>query len=236
MAQYFFGITREEKDNILNQHKTIYDGYVTRYGQNNEQPLYIQDFANDKEGITVSNNGTVKKYTNMNINESFDGRDMIGDGDFDLKNGTVDMDSFMDYHFDDGGDEIEYVSLGKEEGCDDDIDIEIEIGEGWDSPLMKKYYDDYTPEKFRKLPKVFGHGMSDYEGTELVGDEEDEFDSYSDYYNDDFNYDKDYDEEDDFEPLTERHFDYEVDEDILPDLTEKLNESLDMFKRFRKYN
>ena len=33
MAQYFFKMTNEERDNILNQHKTIYDGYVTEYAQ-----------------------------------------------------------------------------------------------------------------------------------------------------------------------------------------------------------
>ena len=60
MAQYFFKMTNEEKNNILNQHKTIYDGFATQYAQNNQQPLYVQDFANDKGGITVSNKGDVK--------------------------------------------------------------------------------------------------------------------------------------------------------------------------------
>jgi hypothetical protein len=31
-------------------------------------------------------------------------------------------------------------------------------------------------------------------------------------------------------------FEDEVDEDVLPEFMEKLNESLDMFKRFKKYN
>jgi len=62
-------MTQAEKNNILDQHKTIYDGFATQYGQPKEQPLYIQDFANDKNGITVSNKGNVKGYTNMNINE-----------------------------------------------------------------------------------------------------------------------------------------------------------------------
>jgi hypothetical protein len=62
-------MTQAEKNNILDQHKTIYDGFATQYGQPKEQPLYILDFANDKNGITVSNKGNVKGYTNMNINE-----------------------------------------------------------------------------------------------------------------------------------------------------------------------
>ena len=70
MNAYFFKMTKEEKDNILDQHKTIYDGYVTSYAQQpKEQPLYTQDFANDKEGITVSNKGVVTSYKNMGINE-----------------------------------------------------------------------------------------------------------------------------------------------------------------------
>jgi hypothetical protein len=122
-------MTNEEKNNILDQHKEVYDGYVTQYSQSNEQPLYTQDFANDKEGLTVNNKGVVTAYKNMNINEmKHDGKstglfsdeeeeynegyisagteyapeesfeeveeqlDMIGDGEYDLPNGTVDVD------------------------------------------------------------------------------------------------------------------------------------------------
>ena len=71
MANYFLNITKQDKENILNKHRTVYDGFVTQYGQAiNNQPLYVQDFANDKNGITVSNKGVVKNYTNVNINES----------------------------------------------------------------------------------------------------------------------------------------------------------------------
>ena len=230
MAQYFFGITKEEKENILNQHKTVYDGYVTQYGQNNEQPLYVQDFANDKNGITVSNKGNVKTYTNMNINESHSGLDMIGDGDDDLINGTVDIDDETIWE----PEEIEFISLGLDDDC---YDCGGEMEEGWDSPLMKKRYDDYSPEKFRKLPKVFGHGMTDHEGTRLIDPNiDDEFETYSDYYDDDFNYEDDFEDDGDFEPIDEENFSNEVDDEILPEFTEKLNESLDMFRRFKNYN
>jgi hypothetical protein len=90
MAAYFFNITEEERNNILDKHKHLYDGYVTNYGTNKEQPLYVQDLANDKNGITVNNKGEVKKYTNMGINESMElPLDMIGDGDDDLEHGTM---------------------------------------------------------------------------------------------------------------------------------------------------
>jgi hypothetical protein len=147
MNAYFFNVTQEERENILDKHKTVYDGYVTQYGQgSNQQPLYVQDLANDKEGITVSNKGVVKTYTNVNINENNLPIDYIGDGEMDLENGTVDIDS-------------------------------------------------------------------------LEMDEE---------------YEYDIDELEDFssEPLNE----LEVDEDELPEVMDDIHESLDMFRRFKKYN
>lgn len=116
MNAYFFNLTREERQNILDKHKHVYDGFVTQYAKPNEQPLYVQDFANDKDGITVSNKGIVKTYRNVGINEDVmsgskfepeqniessqdweedysQGLDMIGDGPDDLKHGTIDDES-----------------------------------------------------------------------------------------------------------------------------------------------
>jgi hypothetical protein len=133
-------MTNEERKNILDQHKDLYDGYVTRYNQSNEQPLYVQDFANDKAGITVNNRGEVGEYRNMRINEDahfsseltpsetfeihnidtsvpleddeFTGLDKIGDGDDDLEHGTVGNKEF-ELNLDDLGelDEEEISSL-----------------------------------------------------------------------------------------------------------------------------
>ena len=36
MNQYFFKITKEERENILDKHKTVYDGYVTEYAKGGE--------------------------------------------------------------------------------------------------------------------------------------------------------------------------------------------------------
>lgn len=52
MNAYFMNITKEEKQNILDKHKSLYDGYAVRNEVSSEQPLYTQDFANDKNGIT----------------------------------------------------------------------------------------------------------------------------------------------------------------------------------------
>lgn len=65
MNSHFLNVTKEERENILDKHKTLYDGYAVRYGQpNNEQPLYTQDFANDKQGVTVNSKGEVSNYSN----------------------------------------------------------------------------------------------------------------------------------------------------------------------------
>jgi hypothetical protein len=128
MNAYFFKMTNEERTNILDQHKEIYDGYVTQYANTNEQPLYVQDLANDKNGITVNNRGEVGTYRNTGINEmKHDGKntglfsgettedlidemelDTIGDGPDDLENGTVD---FEDDDIFDDMDDIEIFSL-----------------------------------------------------------------------------------------------------------------------------
>ena len=118
MNAYFFKMNKAERNDILDQHRQVYDGFVTTYGQQiNQQPLYVQDYANDKGGITVNNKGEVKSYTNMRINEmrydgmdtglfseeeddytymtpteeDFTGNDGIGDGPNDLKYGTMDL-------------------------------------------------------------------------------------------------------------------------------------------------
>jgi len=202
MAQYFFKMSQAEKNDILDKHKTIYDGYVTQYGQQpNTQPLYVQDFANDKGGITVNNKGEVMSYTNMNINEDIDRHDRIGDGPTDLKGGTVDLhgqsDDYKDrsmydpYYGDDEEDEDEYVSLGLTNDDEDEDSLGIvidfdEIGEDYEYDIYRDFKRDLA-------------GPMNYE---VTGD------SFKD----------------------------EVDDEELPDLMEKLNESLDMFKRFKKYN
>ena len=64
-------MSNEEKENILSKHKEVYNGYQTMQPKvNNTQPLYVQDFAKDKLGATITNDGTVKPYTDYRINES----------------------------------------------------------------------------------------------------------------------------------------------------------------------
>ena len=202
MAQYFFKMTNEERNNILDQHKTIYDGYVTEYAQGeNKQPLYVQDFANDKGGITVNNKGEVKPYGNVGINESIDGRlDMIGDGDDDLRNGTVDFSSI------DNREDDSYISLGS---MSDDFELE-DVYRDWEDENEESGFDE----------KSFDIELDEVDDTILDlkpewSDDSEEEEIVNDIYNDNFD---------------------EVDEEDKDEFLGKLNESLDMFRRFKKYN
>ena len=202
MGQYFFKMSQAEKNSILDKHKTIYDGYVTEYGQqSNTQPLYVQDYANDKEGMVVSNKGVVKPYTNMGINESHTGLDMIADDPEHLKHGTVDLSDYglnpdhemmHDIYPSPNENEFDFISLGKQndecEECDDD-------------------------------------GLSFVFNVDEIDEEYGTFDPTYDEFN----------VEDDTIP-TLPDFEGDVESEILPEFMEKLNESLDMFNRFKKYN
>jgi hypothetical protein len=83
MNSYFFPLSNEERENILDKHKHVYNGYRTLNPNpvSNEQPLFTQDFANDKEGLVVNNKGEVKAYTNMGINESRKRKPYLDDDD-----------------------------------------------------------------------------------------------------------------------------------------------------------
>jgi hypothetical protein len=158
-------MNKAERNDILDQHRQVYDGFVTTYGQQiNQQPLYVQDYANDKGGITVNNKGEVKSYTNMRINEmrhdgmdtglfseeeddytyltptqeEFTGEDMIGDGDDDLDYGTMD-EPFMEID-----EEDEYF---EEDSYLDNEDIDEDMVE----PLQEQV--NKTLDMFKRFKK-----------------------------------------------------------------------------------
>jgi hypothetical protein len=176
-------MTNEEKNNILDQHKEVYDGYVTQYSQSNEQPLYTQDFANDKEGLTVNNKGVVTAYKNMNINE------MKHDGK------STGLFSDEEEEYNEG-----YISAGTE----------------------------YAPEEsFEEVE----------EQLDMIGDGEDDLTNGTVDFDDEF----EMCEDDDFEMNLDDLMDLgdeenEIEEEEKEEILNKINESLDMFKRLKKYN
>jgi hypothetical protein len=195
MNAYFFKMTNEERSNILDQHKEIYDGYVTSYAQQpNQQPLYVQDYANDKGGLTVNNRGEVSTYKNVGINEMrHDGKSTGLFSDEEPKEG--------------------YISAGVE----------------------------YSPEEtFEGLHDMIGDGEDDLEhGTFGHEDEEDMVLVSPEAYDDEDYYKSPSDDELDDEDFVfdddSAIFD-DIDQDEVEGLFDDLRESLDMFKRFTKYN
>lgn len=143
MNAYFFKMNQAERNDILDQHKKVYDGYVTTYGQQvNQQPLYIQDLANDKLGLTVNNKGEIKHYTNVRINEMrYDGKDtglFSEEEDFYMTPSEEDSE-FMEE--DDFQNEIEEDEIVYEIEKDYDFDvseIEDEIYEDMEKPLEEQ--------------------------------------------------------------------------------------------------
>jgi len=166
MNQYFFNVTKEERENILDKHKSVYDGYVTQYAQGNMYDLTVQDLANDKKGITVNSRGEVSEYKNVGINEMrFDGKstglfqeeednnylevgpplDMIADRDDDLKNGTVDFNKEIEFF--DLGDVLPFsdddyngsfdITFINDEPNDDDESVVLSLDNDFDEDLVE---------------------------------------------------------------------------------------------------
>ena len=215
MNAYFFKMDKQEKDNILDQHKHIYDGYVTKYNQqSNQTPLYVQDLANDKMGLTVNNKGVVKTYSNMNINETHTGLDMIG-GDPQsqsnmkyrhLKNGTVDFDNFSD------------TNLVDNESMNNDY------------PSPNENEQEYV--SYGNFKDEMSQNLDQYEY---------DIDELEDYSTDGLYSDDDETEDDETEDVEDYNFSDDldissVDEENQYDVLSNINESLNMFKKFKNYN
>ena len=168
MNSYFFKMTQAERNNILDQHRTIYDGFATQYAQNNQQPLYVQDLANDKGGITVSNKGDVKSYTNMNINEMYYSGDagFTPEETFDF-GGPDDMYVSMEEELDmigDGSDDLDHGTFEDDEtemlvSPEGDIELFMD-NEDDDDTMIGHFFDDEDMESEWDEPKFEGIDLS----------------------------------------------------------------------------
>jgi hypothetical protein len=205
-------MTNEERDNILDQHKEIYDGYVTSYAQPaKEQPLYTQDFANDKQGLTVSNKGVVTGYKNMNINEMrHDGKD-IGLFSSEAKENYISPGSQYDTTETFESDSRFEVVTDFE---DDDDNFMVSVGA----------HRDMIGDGNHDLD----HGTFEDDDSDMVLVSPEAYDDQDYYESEDDRLDFDFDDV--------RLDDEEIDDEEVEGLFDDLKESLDMFKRFTKYN
>jgi len=107
-------ISNSEKSDILSKHREVYNGYKTMQPKvSNEQPLYVQDFANDKEGITVNGSGEVSSYSNKIY----------------MKESEVEMDE-LDIHHLEKGKRYKYKSPSFEDEIEYDDEISYPQGGG----------------------------------------------------------------------------------------------------------
>jgi hypothetical protein len=170
-------MTPEERESILDKHKHIYNGYQTLQ-QNipNPQPLYVQDFANDKEGITVSNTGKVMSYRNQNINESVKKGKMCECGGMmyegecmecgkAYKNYDVDIYDVEDIN---PKNKFDYVEGKDLEESDWDIDSEFEVKKDFDLP---KGHDHLKKGDKVKITKKWKNLVGDVFGTDKSMDD-----------------------------------------------------------------
>ena len=172
----YFGlgqISATEKQDILDQHKSLYNGYQTMQPQvSNTQPLYTYDFAGDKDGMVVNNKGEVKKYTNMGINEQVEGKEMCEQCGGRMTEGICEQC---------GGGEME-EGVGKL----DDIYNVNDLGDN-DFDYVEGGGNDYgTFEKMHHMKKIKSEGKyknTDNEDDAVVGSEDLQIDS-SEMYED----------------------------------------------------
>ena len=172
----YFGLgqlSATEKQNILDQHKSLYNGYQTMQPQvSNTQPLYTYDFAGDKDGMVVNNKGEVKKYTNMGINEQVESKEMCEQCGGRMTEGICEQC---------GGGEME-EGVGKL----DDIYNVKDLGDN-DFDYVEGGGNDYgTFEKMHHMKKIKSEGKyedDDNEDDAVVGSEDLQIDS-SEMYED----------------------------------------------------
>ena len=204
MNAYFFKMTKEERDNILDKHKSVYDGFVTQYVKPNQDPLYVQDYANDKGGLTVSNKGNITQYKNMNINESIE-----TGAKFEPEANIMEDDDLI-------------PPLPDSKEMSEQMDM---IGDGPDD-LQHGTYDEKYFQKMEQCPHCDGMGYDEFT------DEECEWcDGYGEI--DPLKPDK----LDIFQQTKWKNsIEDEIDGEQVEPLREQLEKSLDMFRRFNKYN
>ena len=109
----YMTISDEDKNSILQQHSTFYNGYAVGNVPSGPQPLRQDKGPSDVNGITVNNRGEVGQYKNHLVNES-EMKEYVAD-DMDVS----DVDTA--YDFESGGpeqfeDEIDFPpTYGDEE-------------------------------------------------------------------------------------------------------------------------
>jgi hypothetical protein len=233
-------LSNKEKSNILDKHRELYNGYKQVYQPvSNTQDLYVQDFANDKEGFVVTNKGNVKAYTNFGINEGLDDVQNKFTGKFDYTEEIGEEDEYND----------EDLALAISAGGNPNFAVAMDTKEEYE--VMTSAFNNDIEEEISG--PLYSHAEPAYD---FVSDgpmqEEDmvegfyDTNEYIDFtdYGDKFNKLEDYGEKDTaFSRINRNVADVEdieweeiVDEDIVESFIEQKNKINEMFDRLNKYN
>lgn len=239
-------ISDEERNSILQQHSSFYNGYSVGNVPNEPQPLRVDNGASDPNGVTVDNKGNVKTYQNHKINESKVKRDLKG---FDKPE-----------HFDDGSDRDKggrgtvkrfplNTPIETNEIEADDMDISDEesafaFKSGGPDQFDSSYSDESYGMDIDSIMKMFGGDMSpaEYEGMDDMMNSD--MDGKEMFHNEEPAYDFEseggdaavYYEEEQCEGCGDDKTMEEVDEDLQESFIENKNQIKEMFNRFSKFN
>jgi hypothetical protein len=243
MRKYYFDVTNEERENILDKHKTTYDGYVTEYGNgNNMTPLYVVDMAKDKEGVTVNSRGEVSGYKNFGINESinemrFDNKStgLFSAEEDDYSNPKAEKSAKSDIkkHFSKPAKRpFHYEEDPSEDWPKHDVDYDTEF----DFELQEDRFGaplDMIADRDSDVK----HGTVDFDGDienfdlgDIIPFDDDEYGDDNVEFSLDLTHDNEESNDDEFS------FELGIDDEDAEPIMEQVNKSLDMFKRFKKYN
>jgi hypothetical protein len=182
-----------EKENILKQHQTQYDGYATlNKTQSNMSPLTVQDFAKDKLGMTVGNNGKVQGFSNVGINEQMYGQKLDVTQDLDPKAGfdyiqgsSNDIDTFEGMHkklykeneveeqYDEVDSAYDFETGGPEEfNKKTDFDTINQEYQTQQDELDYESQHDTDPEARDMIARMVKMMNREYDGQEMMGGED----------------------------------------------------------------
>jgi hypothetical protein len=159
-------ISNSEKSDILSKHSSLYNGYKTMQPKvSNEQPLYVQDWAGDKEGITVNGYGEVSSYNNkIYMKESEVEMDDTYEGIYDIE----DLQKGEEFDYVKGGGNLEEDDTELYEPMESAFSDELDEISG-PSPLYSEV--DFPAYNFKSEgPNFAPHGVK-----EQFDDEDDDF-------------------------------------------------------------
>jgi len=238
-------ISNEERQSILSQHQTVYDGYAVGNVQGNMYPLTVGDYAQDKGGITVNSKGEVMNYKNHNINESIEEAKCsecggaMNKGECSECGYMTEMMSMENpqgnpydnedsaYDFSTGGPE-QYVSTSNDE---DPYDLDIEaIQNMFDYEDIHGHGDAEEDENMMDLQNKMD---SEFSGKEKMDGEWDPYDFKSQGGNI-LVYEEGDEENEEFENMLDEMG--EDDSHKVESLKESRNKIMEMFGRFSKFN